>query len=236
MAWLVWMVLLLAAGVLWTLLAFREEIRAAFERDPAARSLIEVLLTYSGLHVLIAHRIAHTLHRLHIPILPRLLMSWARWLTGVEIHPGATIGRGLFIDHGMGVVIGETAVIGNDVTLFQGVTLGGTGKERGKRHPTIGDRVVIGTGAKVLGNITIGHHSMIGANAVVVRDVPPDSTVVGVPGRIARTKDRHFHGINLDHTHLPDPLTDRLEKLQHEIDAIEHHLKEFKQKQPPTHP
>ena len=211
--------------------AFAAEIKACFERDPAARNLPEVLLTYSGLHVLIVYRAAHALDRLGLPVLPRLLMTAARWLTGIEIHPSAVIGRGLFIDHGMGVVIGETAVIGDNVTIFQGVTLGGTGKERGKRHPTIGNHVVIGTGAKVLGNITVGNHSMIGANAVVVRDVPEHSTVVGVPGRIARTKDRDFLGINLDHTHLPDPLAERLETLQHEIDALERHLKEHRKPQ-----
>ena len=234
-------------GLVWTLgilvslglairVTFAPEVKACFERDPAARNLIEVLLTYSGLHVLICHRIAHTLDRLNVPVMPRLIMTIARWLTGVEIHPSATIGRGLFIDHGMGVVIGETAVIGNNVTLFQGVTLGGTGKERGKRHPTIGDNVVIGTGAKVLGNITLGKGSMVGANAVVIRDVPEHSTVVGVPGRITRTKDRHFPGINLDHTHLPDPLAERLESLQHEIDALEQHLKEHRKNQPSSHP
>jgi serine O-acetyltransferase len=211
---------------------FEPEVKACFERDPAARNIVEVLLTYDGLHAIIGYRIAHALDRVRVPVLPRLIMAAVRWVTGVEIHPSATIGRGLFIDHGSGVVIGETAVLGNNVTLFQGVTLGGTGKEKGKRHPTIGDNVVIGAGAKVLGNITIGHHSMIGANAVVVRDVPEDSTVVGVPGRVARTKDRHFEGINLDHTHLPDPLTERLESLQHEIDALERHLKEHRQSQP----
>jgi serine O-acetyltransferase len=210
---------------------FEDEVKACFERDPAARNLIEVLLTYSGLHAIIAYRLAHGFDRFKIPVLPRLIMTVARGLTGIEIHPSARIGRGLFIDHGTGVVIGETAVIGNNVTLFQGVTLGGTGKERGKRHPTIGNNVVIGAGAKVLGNITIGENSMIGANAVVVRDALPHSTVVGVPGRVARTKDRHFPGINLDHTHLPDPLTERLQSLQHEIDAIEKHLKEHREKQ-----
>ena len=209
-------------------LAFAREVNACFERDPAARNLVEVLLTYSGLHVIIAHRIAHALDKLKLPVLPRLLMALARGFTGVEVHPAATIGRGLFIDHGFGVVIGETAVLGDNVTLFQGVTLGGTGKEKGKRHPTIGDNVVIGAGAKVLGNITVGRDSMIGANAVVIRDVPEHSTVVGVPGRITRTKDRQFPGINLDHTHLPDPLAERLETLQHEIDALEQHLKEHR--------
>ena len=225
------MALLLGVVVLVALVAlirvvFAAEIRACFERDPAARSLLDVLLNYPGLHILILHRLAHPLERLRVPVLPRLLMSLGRWLTGIEIHPGARIGRGLFIDHGMGVVVGETAVIGDHVTLFQGVTLGGTGKERGKRHPTLGEHVVIGAGAKVLGNITVGDHAMVGANAVVVRDVPEHSTVVGVPGRVTRTRDRHFPGINLDHTHLPDPLTERLELLQHEIDALEQHLKE----------
>ncbi len=211
-------------------LLFAAEVKACFERDPASRNLVEVLLNYSGLHAIICHRIAHTLDGLKIPLLPRLLMTVARWITGVEIHPSATIGRGLFIDHGMGVVIGETTTIGRNVTLYQGVTLGGTGKQRGKRHPTIGNNVVIGTGAKVLGDITIGDHSMVGANAVVVRNVPEHSTVVGVPGRITRTRDRHFPGIKLDHTHLPDPLAERLELLQQEIDALEHHLKEQRKK------
>ncbi len=208
--------------------AFAEEIKACFQRDPAARNLIEVLVNYSGLHVMIFYRVAHGLETWRVPLIPRFLMTVARWLTGIEIHPAARIGRGLFIDHGMGVVIGETTVIGDHVTLFQGVTLGGTGKEKGKRHPTLGNNVVIGAGAKVLGNITVGADSMVGANAVVIRDVPEHSTVVGVPGRITRTKDRYFPGIKLDHTHLPDPLTERLEKLQHEIDALEQHLKEHR--------
>ena len=233
MAWLVGC-LVLVVLLVWIRLTFAPEVNACFERDPAARNVVEVLLTYSGLHAIICHRVAHGLERAHIPVLPRLLMAVARGFTGIEIHPAARIGRGLFIDHGTGVVIGETAIIGNRVTLFQGVTLGGTGKERGKRHPTIGNNVVIGAGAKVLGNITIGHDAMIGANAVVIRDVPDHSTVVGVPGRITKTKDRHFPGINLDHTHLPDPLTERLERLQHEIDAIEHHLKEHRKSQTPS--
>lgn len=225
---LLWVLLLLAGAVIVVRVLFREEIAACFERDPAAKNLLEVLLTYPGLHALMCHRVAHPLERLGVPVLPKLIMTLARWATGVEIHPGAVIGCGLFIDHGAGVVVGETAVIGDHVTLFQGVTLGGTGKERGKRHPTIGNQVVIGAGAKVLGNITIGHHSMVGANAVVVRDVPDHSTVVGVPGRIRRVKDRDFPGINLDHTHLPDPLAERIEKLQREIDALETHLKDHR--------
>ncbi len=213
-------------------LIFATEIHACFERDPAAKGSLEILLAYPGLHALIGYRIAHALHSLRIPVVPRVLMHLVRWTTGIEIHPGARIGRGLFIDHGMGVVVGETTVIGDQVTLFQGVTLGGTGKQPGKRHPTIGNGVVIGAGAKVLGNITVGDNAMIGANAVVVRDVPANSTVVGIPGRVARTADRHFPGINLDHTNLPDPLAERLENLQHEIDLIEQHLKQARQSLP----
>ncbi len=231
MAWVLGSLVVLGMAVR---ILFESEVKACFERDPAARNIIEVLLTYSGLHAIILYRVARALERLYIPVVPRLVMSVARTLTGVEIHPAATIGRGLFIDHGTGVVIGETAVLGNNVTLFQGVTLGGTGKERGKRHPTIGDNVVIGAGAKVLGNIQIGSDSIIGANAVVIRDVPEHSTVVGVPGRIAKIKDRQFHGINLDHTHLPDPLAERLESLQHEIDSLEQHLKEHRKSQTPA--
>ena len=215
-------------------LAFEPEIKACRERDPAASNTFEIMLTYPGLHAMIGYRLAHALHQWHVPVIPRLIMHLVRWLTGIEIHPGAVIGKGLFIDHGMGVVIGETAVLGDDVTLFQGVTLGGTGKQRGKRHPTIGHRVVIGTGAKVLGNITVQDDSMVGANAVVVRDVPAHSTVVGVPGRIAKVKGREVPGINLDHTHLPDPLTERLERLQEEIDALEAHLKEHRKSQTPS--
>ncbi len=213
----------------WVLVAlvFRKEIRAVFERDPAATSYLEVLLTYSGLHAIICYRIAHALLKMKIPFFPRLLSQLGRFVTGIEIHPGAEIGEGLFIDHGMGVVIGETSVIGKNVTLFQGVTLGGTGKEKGKRHPTLGDNIVIGTGAKILGNITIGDDVNIGANAVVIRDVPPNSTVVGVPGRIAKQEGKRFPGINLDHTNLPDPLTQALDRLQDEIDHIEHEIKEW---------
>ena len=230
------MLLIVVALVVAVRVLFSAEIKACFERDPAARNLVEVLLTYSGLHVIVFHRIAHALDRWRLPVIPRLIMTVARCLCGIEIHPSAVIGRALFIDHGVGVVIGETAVIGDNVTIFQGVTLGGTGKERGKRHPTIGNNVVIGTGAKVLGNITVGSHSMIGANAVVIRDVPEHSTVVGVPGRIVRTKDREVPGMNLDHTHLPDPIAERLETLQREIDALEKHLKEQRRPQPGNNP
>ena len=228
MTWWGWWIVGISVYMAWIFWAFQPELRACFERDPAARNVVEVLLTYSGLHALIGYRLAHTLHRWGVPVLPRLVSQLVRAITGVEIHPGAQLGRGIFIDHGMGVVIGETAVLGDNVTLFQGVTLGGTGKERGKRHPTVGHNVVVGTGAKVLGHITIGDNATIGANAVVIRDVPADATVVGVPGRVVKTAEQHFPGINLDHTNLPDPIAERLEKLQQEIDLIERHLKEHR--------
>ena len=171
---------------------FREEIRAALERDPAATGSLMVILSYPGLHALFYYRIAHGLYLGRLFFIARLISQLGRWLTGVEIHPGARIGKGLFIDHGMGVVIGETSVIGDNVTIFQGVTLGGTGSQKGKRHPTLGSNVVVGTGAKVLGNIRIGDNVTIGANAVVIKDVPSNSTVVGVPGRIAHRQDKDF--------------------------------------------
>jgi len=205
------------------------DIKACFERDPAAKNIFEVLFCYSGLHAIIGYRVCHLLYRLHIPFFPRFFSQLVRFFTGIEIHPAAKIGRGFFIDHGMGVIIGETTIIGDNVTLFQGVTLGGTGKERGKRHPTLGNNVVVGAGAKILGNITIGDNVQIGANAVVIRPVPANSTVVGVPGRIARREGVPVPGINLDHTSLPDPLAERLEDVQHEIDLIEKHLKEWRE-------
>ena len=213
-----------------TSLIFRREIKATFERDPAATSFVEVLLTYAGLHATIFYRIAHSLKKIRIPFIPRFISQLARWLTGIEIHPGAEIADGFFIDHGMGVVIGETTVIGSNVTIFQGVTLGGTGKEPGKRHPTLGNNVVVGTGAKVLGNVKVGDNVQIGANAVVVRDVPPNSTVVGVPGRIVKKEGKKIPGISLDHTSLPDPIAQRLDRLQHEIDHIEGDIKEHRRK------
>jgi len=221
------------ALLLWLRWAMRSEVRAALERDPAAGSAWEVLLLYPSVSAIAFHRIARPLHCSGLPgcrFLARLISQGVRAATGIEIHPGAKIGKGLFIDHGMGVVIGETAEIRDNVTLFQGVTLGGTGKEKGKRHPTIGNNVVVGAGAKVLGSFVIGDNVQIGANAVVVREVPANSVVVGVPGRIIRQEGRHFPGINLDHTHLPDPLAQALEKLQHEIDTIEHEIKEHRKK------
>ena len=188
-----------------------QDLQAVFERDPAATSRLEVFLMYSGFHALLAYRISHWLLRHHIPFVPRLISQLARWLTGVEIHPGATIGAGFFIDHGMGVVIGETTEIGDYVTLFQGVTLGGTGKERGKRHPTLGNHVVVGAGAKVLGGIRIGDNVKVGANAVVLRSVPPNSTVVGNPGRIVKYDGERLPEATMDHTNIPDPIAERFE-------------------------
>lgn len=214
--------LVLVLVIFWILVAvfFRKEIQAIFERDPAASNFLEVLLTYSGLHALVFHRIAQGLRNLHVPFLPRLISQAGKFFTGIEIHPGAGIGNGLFIDHGMGVVIGETAIIGDNVTLYQGVTLGGTGKEKGKRHPTIGNNVVIGAGAKVLGNITIGDNSYIGANAVVIKDVPHNSTVVGVPGRITRQDGKKID-LSLDHVHVLDPLLQDIEELKKRLEQLE---------------
>jgi serine O-acetyltransferase len=222
-----------AAAVAYFLIAaifFFKEVKASFERDPAAVNILEVVFLYSGFQAIIMYRIAHGLRGLKIPVLPRLISQFARFLTGIEIHPGARIGKGLFIDHGMGVVIGETSIIGDNVTLFQGVTLGGTGKEKGKRHPTLGNNVVVGTGAKILGNINVGDNVNIGANAVVIKDIPANSTVVGVPGRVAVREGKKIPGIRLDHSSLPDPLAKRLDELQHEIDLIESHMKEWRKK------
>ncbi|MBU4304186.1 MAG: serine O-acetyltransferase [Candidatus Omnitrophica bacterium] len=199
---------------------FKDEVRSTRERDPAATNILEILLTYAGLHALILHRIAHVLWNMKVPFFPRWLSQFNRWLTGIEIHPAAKIGKGLFIDHGMGVVIGETTVIGDNVTLYQGVTLGGTGKEKGKRHPNIGDNVVIGAGAKILGNITMGDNSYVGANAVVIKDVPPNSTVVGVPGRVTKQDGKKMETM-LDHVHVFDPIMQKIEELQNRIDNLE---------------
>ncbi len=202
------------------------DFKVVFERDPAARGIfgwLEVLLTYSGFHAIISHRICHALHKWNIPLIPRFLSQITRFFTGIEIHPGATIGEGFFIDHGMGVVIGETTEIGTNVTLFQGVTLGGTGKEAGKRHPTLMNNVVVGAGAKVLGNITIGENVKIGAGSVVVRAIPDNCTVVGVPGMIVRREGKKPMDI-LDHGDLPNPIRQRLLLLQKEIDCLVEHV------------
>jgi serine O-acetyltransferase len=201
----------------------RRDLGAARKRDPAAEgvSSLEILSTWPGLHALLAHRLAHTLYRARVPLVPRLAAAIARSLTGVEIHPAARIGRGLFIDHGMGVVIGETAEIGDDVTLYQGVTLGGTGFATGKRHPTVQDNVTIGSGARLLGPITVGHGSKIGANSVVIHDVPPNSTVVGNPGHPVRVEGRRPEGPDADWVHLPDPIADAIKGLAGRIAALE---------------
>jgi serine O-acetyltransferase len=197
----------------------KEDIQTVFEQDPAARSYLEVILTYSGLHAIWAHRIAHWLYKRRFFFLARLISQISRFFTGIEIHPGAKIGRRFFIDHGMGVVIGETCEIGDNVTIYQGVTLGGTGKEKGKRHPTIKDNVLIATGAKVLGSITIGENSKIGAGSVVLKDVPPNSTVVGIPGKVVR-RDGVRVNKDLNHGDLPDPIADILLRMQEEIEQL----------------
>lgn len=204
-----------------------DQIRAIRERDPAARSDLEVLLTYPGLHALLFHRLSSALCRRRLRLLARLVSHLGRFFTGIEIHPGATIGKRLFIDHGMGVVIGETSIIGDDVTLYQNVTLGGTGKEQGKRHPTIGDRVVVGVGAKVLGAVTIGHDAKIGGGAVVLRDVPAYTTAVGVPARTVSWTDPHSGETRRLET-LPDPQLDTLLALTRRIEDLEQQIREMR--------
>jgi serine O-acetyltransferase len=200
----------------------RDDVRAIFRNDPAARSIPEVLL-YPGLHAIVLHRLAHALHRRGVPFIPRLISQYSRFLTGIEIHPGATIGRGFFIDHGMGVVVGETAEIGDGVMLYQGVTLGGTGKQKGKRHPTLRDGVVIGVGAIVLGDITIGEGARVGGGAVVVKDVPPHSTAVGVPARVVATRDPRT-GVTRRVEELPDPEGEMLRGLRDKVLELEARL------------
>lgn len=210
----------------------KEDIATVFEQDPSARSVWEVVLTYSGVHAIWAHRIAHALLNKRLFFLARAVSQLSRFFTGIEIHPGAKIGRRFFIDHGMGVVIGETCEIGDDCILFQGVTLGGTGKEKGKRHPTLGNNVLVATGAKVLGSITLGDNSKVGAGSVVLKDVPENSTVVGIPGKVVvldgvRVKQ------NLNHQNLPDPVDERCQemedciaRLQRELDRLSSQLRE----------
>ncbi len=204
---------------------FIADFRIIFDRDPAARNWLEVLFCYPGFQALLFHRLCHWLHHIGIPFIPRLISQFSRFLTGIEIHPGATIGKGVFIDHGMGVVIGETAIIGDYCLIYQGVTLGGTGKECGKRHPTLGENVVVGGGAKVLGNIQIGNNVRIGAGSVVLRDVPSDCTVVGIPGRIVYRSGVRVNP--LEHGSLPDSeatairtLVDRIEMLEQQVQDL----------------
>ncbi|MEW6272846.1 MAG: serine O-acetyltransferase [Thermodesulfobacteriota bacterium] len=210
----------------------REDVLVAFERDPAARSVVEVALCYPGIHALLLHRMAHGLWRRGFCLPARLLSTFSRFLTGIEIHPGAEIGRRCFIDHGMGVVIGETTEIGNDVLIYQGVSLGGTSLTKGKRHPTIEDYCVIGLGSTVLGPVTIGRHSRVGAGSVVVQSVPPHSTVVGVPGRVVSDSVQHSAEgaplLNLDHGQLPDPLLRTLTGLAAQINRLEREVATLK--------
>ena len=219
----------------------KKDVQAIFKRDPAAKSTLEVLLCYPGLHAIWFHRLAHPLYKRGWVLLPRLISNISRFLTGIEIHPGAKLGEGLFIDHGTGVVIGETAEVGDNVTLYQGVTLGGTGKEKGKRHPTIGNNVVVATGAKVLGSFAVGDNSKIGAGSVVLHAVPPNSTVVGIPGQVVvkdGKKVSEFSGgeeydIDLEHDQLPDPVAEMLicmhrnmTKMENRIAQLEEEIKQ----------
>ncbi len=206
--------------------SFKEDIDVVFDQDPAARNYIEVILTYSGLHAIWAHRIAHAFFKRKFFFIARVISQVSRFFTGVEIHPGAKIGRRFFIDHGMGVVIGETCEIGDNVTLFQGVTLGGTGKEKGKRHPTIQDNALIATGAKVLGSIVVGENSKVGAGSVVLKDVPPNSTVVGIPGKVV-IQDGVKIQKDLNHCDLPDPINDRMKQLEKEVNELKSLLREY---------
>lgn len=198
-----------------------ETLRAYQRNDPAARSKLEILILYNGVHAILLYRLSHWLWRHHLLFLARLISQIAKWLTGVEIHPAAQIGRRLVIDHGTGIVIGATTVIGDDCLIYQGVTLGGTGISQGKRHPTLGNNVMVGCGAKVLGNIQIGNHSRVAANSVVLRDVPDHSTVVGVPGRVVR-----INGEKTDHIHTPDPVALELQSLRERIEQLEKQLEE----------
>ncbi|MGG6312236.1 serine O-acetyltransferase [Paenibacillus macerans] len=204
----------------------RSDIQAVFDNDPAARSWFEVIFTYSGLHAIWSHRFAHYFYRRRWFTIARMISQISRFFTGIEIHPGARIGNRLFIDHGMGVVIGETCEIGDDVVIYQGVTLGGSGKEKGKRHPTVGSNVVIGSGAKVLGSFRIGDQANIGANSVVLKEVPAGSTVVGIPGKVVRQ-----HGKPLDRLNhqLPDPVVDAMRDMQREIEQLRAEIRDLKQ-------
>jgi serine O-acetyltransferase len=212
--------------------AIREQIETIFREDPAARSVIEIFLCYPGFHAILLHRLAHRVYRRRWTLVARVISQFSRAITGIEIHPGASIGRRFFIDHGMGVVVGETAEIGDDVLLYQGVTLGGTGKEKGKRHPTLGNHVVVGTGAKVLGNIRIGDHVKIGAGSVVVHPVPDHSTVVGIPGRVVRVRGEEPRDDELEHGRLPDPEGQAIEDLVKRVEQLERRLQDAPEAQP----
>jgi len=220
----------------------REDIRVVFDRDPAARSWLEIILAYPGLHAVWVHRLAHRLWTWRLKLLARVFSQLARWFTGIEIHPGAQIGRRFFIDHGMGVVIGETAEIGDDCTLYHGVTLGGTTWLKGKRHPTLGNNVVVGAGAKILGPITIGENARVGSNSVVVKDVPPGATVVGIPGRVVVSKDDGvskrrqamaekigFDAYGQHHGQLPDPVTQALDRILEHLHAVDDRIEHLEE-------
>src|SRR5690625_203228 len=206
----------------------REDMEVVFEQDPAARTYLEVFLTYSGLHAVWAHRVAHAFYKRKLYFIARVISQLSRFFTGIEIHPGAVIGRRFFIDHGMGVVIGETCEIGDNVTIYQGVTLGGTGHEKGKRHPTIKDNALIATGAKVLGAITVGENSKIGGGSVVLKDVPDNSTVVGIPGRIVKQNGKRVSQ-KLDHHNLTEPISDKINELQNEINQLREEVNKLKE-------
>lgn len=210
--------------------SFATDVSAAFMKDPAALSLIEVLTSYPGTQAVLLHRIAHFFWLIELPFVPRYISNVARNITGIEIHPGAKIGKNFFIDHGGGCVIGETAEIGDNVTLYQGVTLGGTSMRREKRHPTLKDNVVVGAGAKIIGPITIGNNVKIGANSVVITDVPDNSVVVGIPGRVVARNGEKIPAIDLDHVHLPDPVQNAIALLEKKIDSLEKELGELKRK------
>ena len=210
--------------------AIQEQIDTIFREDPAAKSVLEIFLCYPGFHAILLHRFAHKLYKANVPLVPRVISQFSRFMTGIEIHPGAKIGRRFFIDHGMGVVIGETTEIGDDVLVYQNVTLGGTGNERGKRHPTLANNVVVGTGAKVLGAIRVGNNARIGAGAVVVHPVPDNSTVVGIPGRVVRFHAPPREGV-LDHGMMPDPEGQEIEELKQRVGALEEQLKMLLQHQ-----
>ena len=208
----------------------KDLVNSAREKDPAATNAFEIIMTYSGVHAILNHRIANWMYRHRIPFFPRWISQCSRFFTGIEIHPGAKIGKGLFIDHGMGVVIGETSEIGDNVTIFQGATLGGTGKEKGKRHPTIGDNTIISAGAKILGSIEIGKNVIVGAGAVVIKSVPDKVTVVGVPGRIVKVGGEKVLSDESHRMHLPDPVSDILSDACARIDLLEKQLKKKKSK------
>lgn len=210
---------------MWKLL--KDDIDVVFEQDPAARSYLEVVLTYSGLHAIWAHRLAHFFFKKKLFFIARAISQISRFFTGIEIHPGAVIGRRFFIDHGMGVVIGETCIIGNNVTLYQGVTLGGTGKERGKRHPTLEDNVLVATGAKVLGSIVVGENSKVGAGSVVLKSVPANATVVGIPGKVV-IQDGVKVKPDLNHQNMPDPMMDKCENMEMKIAELKREIERLK--------